>query len=153
MHRVQHAAQYGCVINRSLFHDDNFNQVSRSNHDFFLFSNDDVVVASRVFAVMPRCSGGPGLSCPWSVFKALVMAQVEPACVQLVDPAVLAATTSHQQYPKIRLSEMKSEAMIESYKSYQLVWLVAGRRRPPSMPPQSKSNTLRYFCSDSLLSL
>ena len=48
--------------------------------------------ASRVFAAMPDCQSGPELSCPFARFKALVLAAVEPACVELVDPAVLRPT-------------------------------------------------------------
>lgn len=46
--------------------------------------------ASRVFAIMPGCADGPELSCPFDDFKRLVLSQIKPECVQLVDPSVLA---------------------------------------------------------------
>ncbi len=45
--------------------------------------------ASRVFAVIPECSGGPAYSCPFDDFRRLVLDKIKDVCVQLVDPAVL----------------------------------------------------------------
>ena len=45
--------------------------------------------ASRAFALIPRCAGGPELSCPFDDFKRLVLQTVRRECVQLVDPDVL----------------------------------------------------------------
>lgn len=50
--------------------------------------------ASRVFAVIPGCADGPELSCPFEDFKRLVLSEIKPECVRLVDPNVLAATTA-----------------------------------------------------------
>lgn len=49
--------------------------------------------ASRVFAIMPGCADGPELSCPFDDFKRLVLSQIKPECVQLVDPRVLAVNS------------------------------------------------------------
>jgi len=45
--------------------------------------------ASRVFAVIPGCAGGPELSCPFEEFKALVLREIKAECVQLTDLSVL----------------------------------------------------------------
>lgn len=53
--------------------------------------------ASRVFAIIPGCAGGPELSCPFEEFKRLVLKEVKQECVQLVDPRVLADESFSEQ--------------------------------------------------------
>jgi hypothetical protein len=45
--------------------------------------------ASLVFAIIPKCSGGPEWSCPFEEFKQLVLSEIKPECVKLVDTKVL----------------------------------------------------------------
>ena len=46
-------------------------------------------LVSRVFVVIPGCSHGPMDSCPLDDFKALVVGQIDTACVSTVDPAFM----------------------------------------------------------------
>ena len=50
--------------------------------------------ASRVFAAIPDCAGGPELSCPFEEFKALVLREIKEECVQLTNVSALKPSAS-----------------------------------------------------------
>merc|ERR1712217_741949 len=102
-------------------------QSMRQQRDASTLSEADP--ASRVFAIIPGCADGPELSCPFDDFKRLVLTQIKPECVQLVDPQVLAAKNHGREHSGRRTLIVGIVSLIVGLALGALVMAVISKRR------------------------